>query len=347
MGQTTLNWQFDGADPDEFRVYRADSPMDPEALPAALATVAGSLRQYVDTTVTAGDTYFYRVSAYSDPIEKVSDEIEHTAEVAYEAETLAWEASIVSRGGSITSGEKDLADGLVRALKELSCFGKIVYLLPFIGDTMVCHVTPLIDPLGKGPCTNSGFVDADAATATGLSNATEANKWLVSPFKPSQLGTSNNGGLFWWELAWGNGSNVEPMGAYGTNNSPDERFVLDLRSSLQWFRWGGVSNAAGPATTTSNGFYFGQRSSATLRRIYKDGASLGSDSTASAPATRASNEFMNVHGVRLSSSGGPYNAPWKGRGGLAGFGDGTFTDAEVLELYETVRDGFMTDSGRI
>lgn len=80
MGQTNLSWQFDGPDPEEFRVYRADAPMDPGALPTPLATaISGALRSYVDSTVVKGNTYYYRVSAVKGSVEKVSAELEHEA----------------------------------------------------------------------------------------------------------------------------------------------------------------------------------------------------------------------------------------------------------------------------
>lgn len=81
MGQTNLSWQFDGPDPEEFRVYRADAPMDPGALPTPLATaISGALRSYTDTTVVQGNTYYYRVSAVKSTLERVSEELEHVAE---------------------------------------------------------------------------------------------------------------------------------------------------------------------------------------------------------------------------------------------------------------------------
>lgn len=99
MGQTTLNWQYDGPNPDSFSVYRADAPMDPDALPTPLATaISGALRTYVDTTVVADSTYYYRVSAVKGTVEKVSDEIEHVAEVAGDPSWLAVRSLLMFEG---------------------------------------------------------------------------------------------------------------------------------------------------------------------------------------------------------------------------------------------------------
>jgi len=82
MGQTTLSWKYDSTGGDGFRIYRSDSPMNPLALPTPLAEVNISEREYVDSTVIAEETYYYRVGAYQGSEEKISAEIEHVAEVA-------------------------------------------------------------------------------------------------------------------------------------------------------------------------------------------------------------------------------------------------------------------------
>jgi hypothetical protein len=80
-GVSLLTWSFDGASGDGFNIYRDTSPMDPNALPTPLATVSLSERDYEDTTVTDGETYFYRVSVFLTvpAVENVSSEIEHLA----------------------------------------------------------------------------------------------------------------------------------------------------------------------------------------------------------------------------------------------------------------------------
>lgn len=79
MGKTTLTWKYDGLVGDGFRIYRAGSPMDPENLPLPIATVGIEDREYVDETVVAGETYYYRVASYLGDTERISEEIEHIA----------------------------------------------------------------------------------------------------------------------------------------------------------------------------------------------------------------------------------------------------------------------------
>lgn len=265
----------------------------------------------------------------------------------YAAETTTWENRINALGGSVTTQEKDWADALIVAINSASYGSKIVYLLPFIGASIAAHRVPLRDALNVGAAISTGFTDADCDTATGLDNSAEANKWLDSGIKASQLGSNSNGGLGWYERNWGNGVNVEPIGAYGATSSPDERFVIDLRSNLQNFRWGTPSgSAAGSASSASNGHYYGQRSSATLRRLYKDGVNLGSDGTSSVTPTRAADGYILVHGCNSSISIGYIPAPWKGRGACAYMTDGTLSDADAADFHSLLNTYLITPTGR-
>lgn len=76
-----LTWEETNLNEDGHRIYRSTSPMDPESLPAALATVGANVTQYDDVTAADSTTYYYRVSAYIGSIEQVSDELEITTEL--------------------------------------------------------------------------------------------------------------------------------------------------------------------------------------------------------------------------------------------------------------------------
>jgi hypothetical protein len=59
----TLNWIDRNITVDKFRVYRADSVILDDALPAMLAEVAAGIFTYTDTTAVRNQVYHYRVSA--------------------------------------------------------------------------------------------------------------------------------------------------------------------------------------------------------------------------------------------------------------------------------------------
>lgn len=68
-----LNWNADGFF-DEQRYYCSTSTIDVNALPSPKAVLANDVRTYVDTEITAGQTYYVRVSTVKNGVEKVSAE---------------------------------------------------------------------------------------------------------------------------------------------------------------------------------------------------------------------------------------------------------------------------------
>lgn len=82
MAKTTISWKYDSSAGDGFRIYRSDTPMDPDDLPEPLATVTIDKREYDDETVVQDETYYYRVSSYIGLMESVSAELEHVAEAS-------------------------------------------------------------------------------------------------------------------------------------------------------------------------------------------------------------------------------------------------------------------------
>lgn len=82
MGKTTLTWEYDGLAGEGFKIYRADSPMNPESLPLPIATVGIEDREYMDETVIDNETYYYRIASYLGDAERLSGEIEHIAEIS-------------------------------------------------------------------------------------------------------------------------------------------------------------------------------------------------------------------------------------------------------------------------
>ncbi len=217
-------------------------------------------------------------------------------------ETEIWLNRIKATGGYVSQYEISLIDALATKINSETFASKIIYMLPFVGNNIRAQCVPLFDKLNVGPADNYGFVDTDCKTSRGLSNIGTVSKYLDTKIKPSQLGSNNNGGLGWWELDMQYGANPEPIGVYSSTNSPDQRFLLDLRSTLQYFRWGGVTNSqAGVSTRSSNGFYYGQRSSSILRRIYKNGNPLGTDGTASDAAVGANEQAIVMFGARSNS----------------------------------------------
>lgn len=264
---------------------------------------------------------------------------------ASSGEADVWEAAIIGLGGTITPTERGYADDLIAAIQAASYGAKIVYLLPFIGASIAAHRVPLRDSLGAGPATNGGtspFTDADCDTATGIVNSTEKDAWLSTGILPQSV-NSNNIGLGWYERNIGFGSSVEPIGCYDSTAGGSGRCVIDLRSNVQRFSHGNVSNSAATATTASSAHYYGQRSASTLRRLYKDGATVVSNTTADTGFVGGQSCTITVMGNQTHTGA---RTPWKGRGGCAYITDGTMSDADVADFHTLLGTYLITPTGR-
>ena len=129
------------------------------------------------------------------------------------------------------------------------------------------------------------------------------------------------------------------MGSYGSASGT--RFVLDLRSNLRSFRWGGPANAPGDTTAAGNGHYYGQRSSATLRELFFNASSLGTNTTSDS----ASESGLNKIQLLACNENGP-QLHWNGRCAVAYLTDGTLTSGEVATLHSVLSTYLITPTGR-
>ena len=257
------------------------------------------------------------------------------------SEVDIWESRVAAAGGTLGVNSLSIASDLIDALVAETYGEAVKYLLPLLGSNLAAARVPLRDSLGVGIAGNSGFVDGDFTEATGLANSTEAAKRLDTLINPSQLGAGNNGGIGFWEVNWGAGTGVEPMGMY-TNLVTGNRAAIDMRTTQETFRWGAPANYTGILTTASNGHLYGQRSSATARKIYKDGTQSGSTNTTSDPGTDLQERTIYIMGVN-HPSGTTY---WKGRCAVAYMTDGTLSDSDASALHTLLGTYLITPTGR-
>lgn len=67
VAKIRLTWKDNRLSEDGVRIYRSTTPIDPEALPAPLASVPVGQEVYEDKTVTAETTYHYYVAPFDGP----------------------------------------------------------------------------------------------------------------------------------------------------------------------------------------------------------------------------------------------------------------------------------------
>lgn len=259
----------------------------------------------------------------------------------FQAETTLWESRIVTLGGTVSAPDKALADALVVALKAGSYWSSLQYLLPFIGPGIANHRVPLIDKLGVGAAANSGFTDSDCDTATGLVNTAGSAKILNTLIAPSNLGTSAAGGMGIYIRSWTNGSASEPCGCYD-NGGSGNRWVIDLRSSLEAFRWSDVSTAVPQtASTAVAAHYYGQATTSTNRQLAKNGTVIATSTTAQGlsaitPEVRVGGCIDNVGGFTYTK--GTYGAFYGTKGDL--------TNTDITNIHNDLGTYLITPTGR-
>ncbi len=251
-----------------------------------------------------------------------------------------WVTRVDAAGGTYTANSKNYALALANALVGASYYSKIVWLLPLLGNDIIAARVPLVDTLNVGIAGNTNFLTSDFSETTGL-QGDGLNKRLAPGIKPSQLGSSNNGGIGYWENNINfTGSGSEPMGCYG--NAGASRFVLDLRSTRKFVSWGNAGNLAGPLTAATNGHYYGQRASATSRELFFAGSSVGTNTTSDA-ATGASDRNMYLMASDQNPSAVAY---WKGRCAVAYMTDGTFSSGDASAFDTLLSTNLITPTGR-
>lgn len=253
------------------------------------------------------------------------------------AETSLWASRVQAAGGGFLPNSIGIANNFVRQLKSKSYASNVVYLLPMLGTNLGAARTPLIDTLNVGSSISTAFVDADFSQSTGL-QGNGTTKHLDSQLKPSQVGSSNNGGLGYWELGFATGG-TGPIGC--SNTLADNSFEIGLRDTFRTFRWGSTANGAQQATVPVNGHYYGNRASATSRILYLSGSSIASDATNDATAGASD---RNIYVVGANWTGDPSSD--NSLCGMAYITDGGIDATAAADLHILIRDYLMGPSGK-
>lgn len=267
-------------------------------------------------------------------------------------ETQLYAKRIVSLGSTISNLSLKRADLLLRAIKAKAYGNKIMYLLPLLGNGILAATVPLRDALNVGPANNINFVDADFNEQDGLQGdgSTKAFDTLI---KSSQIargwaGGSASGGLGYFENNYKpNDTNSDVIGSVGwTVSSFTSIFVIQLFTTRPKFCWGSGSNVTPDVTPRGNGHYYGQRPIRTLRKLYFNGVSIASNTTADDGSAALNDPPMAVLGVTTGLGQPPSLVCSGGRCALAYFTDGSLADADVTDFDTLIRSFLIQPLGR-
>lgn len=248
---------------------------------------------------------------------------------------IDWRLRVERAGGTLSETSLTLAASLLSSLRTAGVILRLQRLDVWLGSDLRSRLTPLIDRLGGGAIP-VGIAAGDVSEASGLT--LNGSSYIRTATTPAMLGTSGNGGLGWWEAVATASGGEEPMGS-SDNRVGDNRYVLDLRSTLVAFRWGNKSNPSTIATARQAAHYYGQRSAATLRTLYRDGTSIATNTTSD-----------DAYGATVPISIGATNYagtyyPWTGRCKLAYMTDGKMSAGDITALHSALSD-FVAALGR-
>jgi hypothetical protein len=256
-----------------------------------------------------------------------------------DAETITWRDRAIAAGGTFGANSINWADALIKAIKAGTFNSKIVALWPFLGGNLASARVPLRDALGVGISTNFNFVDADFNEASGL-KGDGASKVLDTLIKPSDLnGVTRNGGIGFWVTHLGAATFQEAAGLFSTA-SGGQIFSLHLRSTAEQFWWGDGSSPAVTASASSTADYYGQRSSATNRKLYKNGVQIATNTLAGI------NDAGWADGTMTLFDDHTDNGYCDHRCGVAYFTDGTLTPTEIADLHTLLQTYLIGPAGR-
>lgn len=288
------------------------------------------------------DTPMANITLSSGPSLRPRKRINIRASLGLNAETQIYVNKIVAAGGLINASSQAIANGLSRGIANSSFNAKMIWLLPLLGQNLIAGRFPLRDTLNVGAVANTAFTDEDFIQGLGL-QGNGTTKILDTGIQNIDLNNQGagdaRGGLGYWEnnIDFG-GTSKEPMGVY--NAGLTTRYVLDLRSTFQAFRWGVPPSAAQQSTTAVNGHYYGQRSSATSREIFLNGLSIATNSSADLTDAGVSN--IKLMGCNQGGS----LVYWKGRCAVSYMTDGMLSSAQVVELHSILQTYLITPTGR-
>lgn len=253
-----------------------------------------------------------------------------------------WARDVIAADGTYSDQSVVIADRFERAILDSGFYGKIIYSLLFLGAgdaRLRAAGAAFHNTLSVGTPTNIGpFANGDHSEATGLNSS--GGKYFNTLIKASQVGAGGNGGIAYWELSPDfSGATTEVAGSY--DNSGGTRFVLDLRSTRKFFSWSNAGNAANINTAAVAGFYYGQRSSATLRELFVDGVSVATNTTSDAASGAGDRNII------LMGANAPLLLTSKGRCGFFALTDGTLSSGNVADFDYIVRTFLMKPTRRI
>lgn len=283
-----------------------------------------------------------------------------TPDVEYNGYAVAWYGRVIAAGGTVEVDSLQIASDFMDVLEAKSYFSKIRVVWPGLGANILAWQQHLYHGLTFIPTLtnfNSNFVDADFDQALGIMGNTgvvEASiKIFISNINARNINSDGNGnggiGVFVITEPLAGGNGWDPIGFYGNPTSSLYRLSMRYNAGspnpLQ-FHWGTTTfGVVDPSTIVYPSMGYGQRSSATSRRLYNNGV-FEAENTSSHGVPDYDDYPFGVVGRNQQPLSPKYDG-YTGRVGSVVMTNGQLTDPEILDLYTTFLTYLEQATGRI
>jgi hypothetical protein len=217
----------------------------------------------------------------------------------FDADARAWAANVLTNSGTYSTATLVAVSNFCRSAKAAGIWSKLTRVNLFAGDQLAAALAPLKVGGGNATDTNVNFVSGDYTEATGLTG-NGSTKYLDSGLQASAL-TLNDTHLAFYNRASVANGNVHMGARDGSFNgvflaaplAADQKVYSDIYSGA-----GGGRLASASAIGTPYGFIVGSRTAANLHTIYRNGSSIGSNTT-----TNGSLPALNIYVVGGNANG--------------------------------------------
>ncbi len=238
----------------------------------------------------------------------------HAMAAGYDADAVAWAAAVIAAGGTVSGTRKGLVDTLIKALKSAGLWTKLDRLWLFAAEN---QTAALIDLVARATAT---AVNSPGFTVDRGFNSDGSTSYVDTNYNPSTAG-----GNFALNAASFGGRSQASSGVATFLGSPGTSLALiNLATSSFTAEINDATAITGSTPGYGRiGFCAVNRSGASARQTYYNGADVGDDTTASTSLLNA-----DFYVLRRGSQ-------YEGSAGIVAsfFAGGSLTAADHLALY--------------
>lgn len=254
-----------------------------------------------------------------------------------DSDVIGWKSRVIAAGGTVSSGTVLALSRFSKACKAAGLWDKLNRVNLFCGDQLTAALVPLKVGAGSATDTNVNFVSGDYTEATGLTG-NGSSKYLNTGLNASTLTTNST------HLAVYNRSSSAVGGGrhIGVSAGIDGFAIVapftDGGFYSDQYNFTAGAGRVSVAVSGPYGFLLGSRTSSSSHQIFKNGASVASN-TGSGGSIPSLNIF--VFAWNLTGSPNTYTSHV-----LAGYSVGSGMTASEASDYNTIMEAFQDALGR-